>query len=134
MRCALGLPILLLAVSACMPRGPVLDTSEAPAGVGGTISGTVRGSGDTISLAGRRVTAINLDTGEKHETSTAVTGGYTMKVPRGRYRLEVELRPNESLSEQPGELEINTSDMDADRDFVITVRSQRFSAAPPIGR
>lgn len=123
MRCAIGLSMVLLAVSACMPRGPVLDTSEGPAGVGGTISGTVRASADAIGLVGRKVTAVNLDTGEKHETSTAATGGYTMKVPRGRYRLEVELRPNEALSERPSELEINTSDMDADRDFVITTKS-----------
>ena len=56
MRCAIGLSMVLLAVSACMPRGPVLDTSEGPAGVGGTISGTVRASADAIGLVGRKVT------------------------------------------------------------------------------
>jgi hypothetical protein len=45
-----------------------------------------------------------------------------MKVPVGRYRLEVELRPGETLTEQPGELEISASDMDASRNFVIAAK------------
>jgi hypothetical protein len=120
----LGLALLIaLAAAACMPRGPILDTGSKPQNVGGTIAGTVRAGGGTVSLAGRRVTAVNLSTGERFEASTATNGGYTIKVPIGRYRLEVELRDGESLAEQPAETEINASDMDADRDFTITIKA-----------
>jgi hypothetical protein len=115
--------LLLFATCACMPRGPVLDTGPEPQGVGGTISGVVSASGGTTPLAGRKVTAVDLKTGERHETSTAVNGGYTLKVPQGRYRLEVELREGESLAKSPADTEINASDMDADRDFVVTVKA-----------
>jgi hypothetical protein len=124
MRAQLGLVLMMVAaVSSCMPRGPIVDTGSKPPNVGGTISGTVRAAGGTTPLTGRKVTAINLSTGERFEVSTATNGGYTIKVPVGRYRLEVELREGESVAEQPGETEVSASDMDADRDFTITVRS-----------
>jgi len=65
---------------------------------------------------------VNVDTGEKLEASTAVNGGYTIKVPRGNYRIEVELRPGEALSNKPDDVHISTSDIDAGRNFVITVK------------
>jgi hypothetical protein len=120
----MGLALMMvLAVTSCMPRGPILDTGSKPENVGGTISGIVRSAGGALSLTGRKVTATNLATGQRFEASTATNGGYTMKVPAGKYRLEVELREGESLAEQPGETEVNASDMDASRDFTVTVRS-----------
>jgi Carboxypeptidase regulatory-like domain len=124
MRGVMGLAVLVVLLgSSCMPRGPILDTGSKPASVGGTISGMVRPAGGTMSLTGRKVTAINLSSGQRFETSTAANGGYTIKVPVGKYKLEVELREGESLAAQPAETEISASDMDADRDFTITVRS-----------
>jgi len=114
--------ILLISLTACAPRGPVLGSAERPEGVGGTISGAVRAASDKTGLSGRTVTAVNVATGERIQTSTADNGGYTMKVPVGRYRLEVELRPGESLSEQPTELEITRSDVDAQRNFLVTMK------------
>jgi hypothetical protein len=119
----MGLALLVLfAVASCMPRGPVIDTGSAPDNPTGTIAGTVRAAGSAASLSGRRVTAINVSTGQRFEVSTATNGGYTLKVPVGRYRMEVELRAGESLAETPDETQINASDMDADRDFTITVK------------
>ena len=108
---------------ACAPRGPIIDTGPKPVGVGGTISGIVRTEGGGAVLSGRTVTAINVDTGARFEASTATNGGYTMKVPVGKYRLEVELRAGESLSEQPAITEVGASDLDADRNFVVTVKT-----------
>jgi hypothetical protein len=124
MRTAIGLAVvLILATSvACAGHGPVIDTGSKPPGVGGTISGMVSASGGTVPLAGRKVTAIDVATGARFEASTASNGGYTMKVPTGKYRLEVELRPGESLAEQPADTEINASDLDPHRDFTITVK------------
>jgi hypothetical protein len=121
MRWWLGLALITTIVMAgCAPRGPILDTGSKPPGVGGTISGLVRGPGDAGGLSGRRVTAVNVDTGERFEGTTAVNGGYTIQVPVGKYRLEVELRSGESLTEQPEVTSINASDMDASRNFTIT--------------
>jgi hypothetical protein len=113
--------VMTVLLVSCAARGSVTSTGDQRTNVGGTISGIVRASADT-PLAGRKVTVVNVETGEKLETSTAVNGGYTVKVPRGHYRLEVELRPNESLSTKPDDVHITASDIDAGRDFVIVVK------------
>jgi hypothetical protein len=87
----------------------------------------VRAAGSKAPLTGRKVTATELTSGAKYDVSTSSNGGYTMKVPVGKYRVEVELRQGESLAEAPRELEINKSDLDAGRDFLI-------AAGPPAPR
>jgi hypothetical protein len=72
-------------------------------------------------VSGRLVTAINTETGARFEATTGTNGGYTLKVPTGNYRLEVEVRPGETVTKQPGETRINRSDLDPQRHFVITV-------------
>jgi hypothetical protein len=113
--------ISMMVASGCV-RGPVVDSGTKPAAVGGTLSGNVRAAGSNEPLSGRKVTATEVTTGARFETSTAASGGYTMKVPRGKYRLEVELRAGEMLAEKPADTEINASDLDASRDFVVTVK------------
>jgi hypothetical protein len=109
--------------TACVTHGrAVLDPTPNVEGVGGTIAGAVRASGDTSPLLGRKVTATNEQTGATFFVSTATNGGYTMKVPAGKYRLEVELRPGESLESRPEPTDVNVGDLDPDRDFVLTVR------------
>jgi hypothetical protein len=117
----LAVGALLTLTMACAPHGPVIDTGPKPVGVGGTIAGTVRAAGGT-SLTGRKVTVIDVATGAKLETSTAANGGYTIKVPAGTYRIEVELRDGETLDTRPGETQVNVGDVDADRNFVIAVK------------
>lgn len=127
MRVLLNVLVLLAAaaVLGCGARhgGPVIDTGSKPAGVGGTIAGTVRSAGSKEPLIGRKVTAIDVATGARYEASTATNGGYTLKVPTGTYRLEVELHAGESLAEGPRETEINMSDLDTGRDFLIAPRA-----------
>jgi hypothetical protein len=112
----------LLAVSVgCHPfRGPVIGGTEQK--VGGTIAGIVSASDGTTALTSRKVTAINTATQARYDATTAANGGYTIKVPEGTYRIEVELRPGESLSKQPGETHITNGDLDPKRDFVVTVK------------
>jgi hypothetical protein len=112
---------LLLSVS-CAPRGPILDTGDKPPGVGGTIAGAVLAGDARTPLPSRKVSAINTMSGARFEASTAANGGYTIKVPVGTYRLEVETRPNEMVVRQPEPTEVNPSDIDADRDFVLMPR------------
>ena len=109
----------IVAAAACHP-GPVLSPgSKMP--VGGTIAGIV--STDTNArVPDRRVTAIETTTGARYEATTAANGGYTIKVPEGTYRLEVQLMSGEVVAKQPAETRINKSDLDPRRDFTISVK------------
>ena len=115
-------PLLFLSsaifITACHP-GPVLSPKAA---VGGTIAGIV--STDTNApVAGRKVTAVEVASGARFEATTGTNGGYTLKVPEGTYRLQVELRPGEGVTKQPNETRIQKSDLDPKRDFVIAVKN-----------
>ena len=120
-RCALLVAATALVLGGCRTGVPVVDRGEKPVTQSGTIAGHVRTSGNA-AVVSRVVRAVSIATGEKFETTTNNAGTYTLKVPPGRYRLEVELREGERASKQPGETEVNPSDLDPDRDFVIAVR------------
>jgi hypothetical protein len=117
------LTVGVLSSVACHP-GPVIGSGDKPPSVGGTIAGIVSTDGNA-AIPGRKVTAINAATGERFEATTGVNGGYTMKVPEGTYRIDVELQAGEKLAKQPGETHINKSDLDPHRDFVITTGRPR---------
>jgi len=105
---------------ACHP-GPVIGGGKQPS-VGGTIAGVVTASDRSVALPGRKVTAVNVATGSRYDATTAGNGGYTIKVPEGDYRIEIELRAGEKIAKQPDQTHINNSDLDGGRDFVLTVR------------
>ena len=118
----LGMAVLgsaLLLSGACVPRGPIAGAT-VPEGVGGTIAGLVTANDGSSPVSARKVTAINTGTGARFEAATASNGGYTIKVPAGTYRLEVELRGGEVVSRQPETTDVNVGDLDADRNFVVT--------------
>jgi hypothetical protein len=115
---------VLLMLVGCGPRGPILGGGTTPPGVGGTIAGIVKSDGGTTVLTARKVTAVNVETGARFEGSTASNGGYTIQVPKGKYRLELELRPGETLKDEPVSTDINVGDLDARRDFVVTVSAR----------
>ena len=113
--------LFTLLTLACAPRGPVVDTGARPPNVGGTIAGTVRADGGAVSLAGRKVTAIDQTSGARFDATTGSDGGYTIKVPTGSYQLEVELHSGETLAKRPDPTRVNTGDLDPDRNFVLAV-------------
>ena len=103
-------------------RAPVL-TTDPGIKAGGTIAGIVRTTDGATALVSRQVTAINVKTGARFQTTTGANGGYTIKVPEtGRYRIEVELRDGEVIAKQPEETDVNNGDLDPSRDFEITRR------------
>jgi hypothetical protein len=110
--------LLVLAAVACHP-GPIMSPKAA---VGGTIAGIVSTTTKS-AVPDRKVTAVNVTTNARYDATTGANGGYTIKVPEGTYRLEVELLPGETLTKQPGETKINKSDLDPRRDFVIASKS-----------
>src|SRR6266487_3295190 len=124
-------PALLVSVAAlvaaCGPGpmgrpGPVVNAQ--PNKVGGTIAGIVKTADSSVAVPGRKVTVIEVKTGTRHETTTAANGGYTIQVPEGTYRFEIELRPGETLSKKPDDTHVGNSDLDTTRDFIITMRAR----------
>ena len=112
--------VVLLSSIGCGRLRPVIDTGAKP-DVGGSISGIVTADDGATPLGARKVTAINMETGARFEVSTSSTGGYTVQVPHaGKYKLEVELRPGESLAKDPVSTDIHFGDLDVGRDFVVT--------------
>jgi hypothetical protein len=112
------LGVALLTSLACRP-GPVIDTGSKPPVVRGTIAGIVSTSSNA-ALAGRKVTAIDTVTGKRYEATTGTNGGYTIQVPEGTYRLEVQLQQGERVTKQPADTKVDKADLDPHRDFVIT--------------
>lgn len=96
---------------------PIVGGSVVPNPTG-TIAGRVENSAGT-PLEGRRVTAIDMTTEQHYDATTERNGGYTLKVPPGRYRMEVELRGGDQLAQQPEQTHVNVGDVDAQMNFVI---------------
>jgi hypothetical protein len=113
--------VLAVGLSAACHPGPVIDTTPQRS-VGGTIAGIVTTADSTVAVPGRKVTVIEVSNGSKYEATTGVNGGYTIKVPEGTYRIEIELRGAETLAKRPEQTHINNGDLDPGRDFVITIR------------
>ena len=105
--------------TACLSSRPVVDTGSKPVTQDGTIAGHVSTDGDAPVVT-RKVRIVPLDGGTPYETTTNSAGTYTVKVRPGRYRLELELRPGERIVKQPEQTEVNPSDLDPDRNFVIS--------------
>jgi hypothetical protein len=123
----IGVICASLAFSACHP-GAIVDTDPKPS-VGGTIAGVVRSGANPV--IGRKVTVVNVATGARFEATTGANGGYTIKVPEGTYRIDLELQAGEAISKRPEQTQVNNSDLDAARDFEVTGPSPRSSAGAP---
>ena len=111
-------------LTACHP-GPVVNAGAKQPPVGGTIAGIVTTADPAVAVPGRKVTVIETTSGSRYDTTTATNGGYTIKVPEGTYRIEIELRAGETLAKQPDTTKVGNSDVDSGRDFVITARPAR---------
>lgn len=97
---------------------PVVDPTPKPGDTRGTLSGMVRTTTGE-PLGGRQITITSLEGGAHYEARTTDSGGYTVQLPRGKYRVQVQLRGGESLKEGPTEVDLNSGDLDPRRDFVI---------------
>lgn len=110
------------ALAACRTGVPVLDANAGPPSVMGTITGTVSGADGSAPIAGRRIAAVNVETGERSAGVTSDTGGFTFKLAPGRYRVEVELLAGESLVRDRGEFKLSKSELQHDVDLRIGSR------------
>jgi hypothetical protein len=125
---------LVTALAACRTGVPVLDANPGPPSVMGTITGKVSGADGATAVAGRKVTAVNLDSGERAASVTSDTGGFTFKLAPGRYRIEVELLTGEAMVKDRGEFKLSKSELQHDID--IRIGSRRVPARviyqPPV--
>lgn len=97
----------------------MIDTGPRPPQADGTISGTVRGPQGASAVEGRTVEVVNVNTGARQRTTTNNAGGFTFKVPPGKYRVVLTLIDGEVIVKQPSVISVNRSDVDAHADFVL---------------
>jgi hypothetical protein len=110
--------VLLTALPACRLGQPVGVTAMGDKNTPGTIGGIV----STVTggrIDDRQVTAVELASARRYSAFTNVTGGFSIKVPPGDYRLLVDLRAGEKVVKEPGTVHINKSDLDANLEIVI---------------
>jgi hypothetical protein len=119
---ALFVPVLLAALAGggCRVGKPVYSSTPENQRTPGTIAGIVSDGGAPV--AGRRVHAVADATSQRYTAVTAQNGGFTIPVPPGKYRLQVELVEGERVVRDPGLIDINESDLDANLQVVIGVR------------
>ena len=113
--------VILASTVACHLDRPVVDPTPKQS-VGGTIAGIVSIDRSGAPVPGRKVTVTDVKSGAHFESTTAANGGYTIRVPEGTYRIEIELLGSETLAKKPAQTRINNGDTDSGRDFVIAVR------------
>lgn len=117
--CAAALVLLAVnGASGCRMGQPLLVSESGNMSTPGTIGGIVSAVGGD-RLAGRQVSAVHVTTKQRYGATTNVTGGFSIKVPPGEYRLEVDLRDGERVVKEPGIVHINKSDLDANLEIVV---------------
>ena len=109
---------LLILLAACRPGVPVVDPSEKPPSLDGTVSGHLATTGGE-RVPGRKIELVEIATGSRHSVTTDANGAFTVKVPPGKYRLDVELQSGERVEKAPKQIDINESDLDSNLEIVI---------------
>jgi Carboxypeptidase regulatory-like domain len=97
---------------------PVVDPSAKPPSLDGTVSGHLATIGGE-RVAGRKIQLVEINTGSRHSVTTDANGAFTVKVPPGKYRLDVELLSGERVEKAPKQIDINESDLDSNLEIVI---------------
>ena len=113
--------VVVLAVAAGCRRGagPIIDTTPGPDVQRGTIAGRLEKPAGGGPVAGRLVRAVHSASGQAHEATTNPAGGFTIQVPPGDYRIEVQLLAGEQLHESPDVVSVGPSQIEANLKLVI---------------
>jgi hypothetical protein len=109
--------LAILPVAGCRTGAPLLGPDLD--GARGTLAGRVEGPEGIAPAEGRLVEAIEVGSGRKFAARTNNTGGYTLLVPAGQYRLEVELREGETIHRQPDPIEIEAGEVVSDAVVIL---------------
>jgi hypothetical protein len=84
-----------------------------------TITGTVRGAEGGSPVSGRAVSAVDVKTGERRSVQTTSTGAFSIDLPAGQYRLDVEVRDGETVIKHPNVVDLDAGDVDSHVEFVV---------------
>jgi hypothetical protein len=116
-----ALVLLATALPACrtgksmVDVGPDIETARA------TVSGSVFASDGVTGIAGRVVEAVRVDAEQRVTATTGVTGGYTIQLAPGQWRLTVKTGAGERVTRAPDVMDLANSEMETGEDFVIEV-------------
>jgi hypothetical protein len=109
--------LALFVAFGCRTGRPLLDSSRDNDQAPGTIAGVLTTGSEPV--VGRKIEAVRVGASERYSAVTSVTGGFSIPVPPGQYRLEVVLQEGERVLRDPGVIDINESDLDANLEVVI---------------
>jgi hypothetical protein len=112
--------VALLYSAGCREGVPVVDLGPKPPAARGTITGIVRGPEGTAPLSGRTVEIVDVTTGEAHTATTTTNGGFTIELPKGKYRLDLQLREGETVVKRPDVVDLDRGDIDSHIEFVVS--------------
>ena len=112
--------VALLYSGACRRGVPAVDLGPKPPAARGTITGIVRGPEEMSGMAGRAVEVVDVASGAKHTTVTASNGGFTIELPKGKYRLELQLRAGETIVKRPDIVDLDHGDIDSHIEFIVS--------------
>lgn len=114
--------VALMYSTGCRQGVPTVDLGPKPPNALGTITGIVRGTEkeNTSEMTGRTVEVVNVATGEKRTTTTAMNGGFTIQLPKGKYRLDLQLHAGETLVKRPDVVDLDRGDIDSHIVFVVS--------------
>ena len=116
---SLTLTVLVFLTLIGCRRGMPVDTAPQTAPANGMLRGTIRGSASSIPVDGRTVEVVNVTTGQRQHVTTGDTGGFSMRLTPGKYRVDLVLRGGESVVQRPGIIDLDASDPGARADFVV---------------
>jgi hypothetical protein len=119
--------MLALLYSAGCRRGvAAVDLGPKPPAARGTLTGVVHGPEGISALAGRTVEIYDVASGKKQAVTTASNGGFTIQLPKGKYRIELPLHDGETISSHPDVVDLDRDDIDSHIEFVVSpTRSAR---------
>jgi len=115
---AVAAVLALCAGAACHTNRPLWSATPGDPRTPGTIAGILKTPGGE-PVPARRIDAIAVGTAQKYSAVTNVSGGFSIHVPPGKYRLAPELQEGEIVVRDPGVIDINKSDTDANLEIVI---------------
>jgi hypothetical protein len=111
---------LVLVGSGCRRgTGPIIDTTPGPENPRGSIAGILQKPGNGGAVAGREVRAIEVESGQSFRATTNPAGGFTIQVPPGKYRLQVQLFEGEQVHDPPDVIAVGPSDINANITLTI---------------
>jgi len=113
------LPAFCLVVAPTGCSGVAVPAAEKNPSAKGTLSGAVRGPGGVAPPAGRRVEAVDAETGRRYTTETNAVGGFSMMLPPGRYRVDVALAAGETVVDSPGIVTVEPSELIDEQDVTL---------------